>query len=82
MMLNDADDTNFTSDEIVGDFFKELHDDGSSKSGINNIVDDFYKESHEVYHMNINYIYYVYKQSLHVLFVVYSTYRSYLIRKI
>jgi len=47
MMLNDADDTNFTSDEIVGDFFKELHDDGSSKSGINNIVDEFYKESHE-----------------------------------
>jgi len=33
MMLNDADATNFTSDEIVGDFFKELHDDGSSKSG-------------------------------------------------
>jgi len=47
MMLNDADDTNFTSDEIVGDFFKELHDDGSSKSSINNIVDQFYKESHE-----------------------------------
>merc|ERR1712238_67572 len=47
MMLNDADDTNFTSDEIVGDFFKELHDDGSSKSGINNIVDEFYKDSHE-----------------------------------